>query len=264
MSRAPIALCLIKEHPPSRRQAVEQGLRALGYDLIFKPQLKPHKDDILVVWNRMYNYEFLCQHYVKNGCKVLVLENGYIGVDRKGVQLYALALYHHNGCGDWHVGQEDRWSRLKIDVKPWRTDGDHILVLPQRGIGERGVAMPSNWISTATKKLALVTKRPVVVKGHPGSKAATRTMQQLEPYLENCWAVVTWGSGAGIKAITQGIPVFHELPKWIGAPAAKFGIRKLEEPYLGDRSEMFHKLSWSQWTLDEISTGAPFQCLLKL
>jgi hypothetical protein len=31
---------------------------------------------------------------------------------------------------------------------------------------------------------------------------------------------VTWGSGAGIKAMQAGIPVFHEFEQWIGGPGA--------------------------------------------
>jgi hypothetical protein len=73
---------------------------------------------------------------------------------------------------------------------------------------------------------------------------------------------VTWGSGAAIKAIAAGIPVFHELKCWIGAEAAQFGIEDLEHPFLGDRHLMFHRLSWAMWTSEELESGEPFRWLL--
>jgi hypothetical protein len=73
---------------------------------------------------------------------------------------------------------------------------------------------------------------------------------------------VTWGSGAAIKAIAAGIPVFHELECWIGAEAATFGINDLEHPFLGDRHLMFHRISWAQWTAEELASGEPFRWLL--
>jgi hypothetical protein len=66
---------------------------------------------------------------------------------------------------------------------------------------------------------------------------------------------VTWGSGAGIKSIVAGIPVFHEMPNWIGAPAAKLGLDDIEQPFLGDRQPMLNRLAWAQWDLDEIASG---------
>lgn len=80
--------------------------------------------------------------------------------------------------------------------------------------------------------------------------------------LKDCWAVVTWSSGAAIKAIAAGVPAFHALPNWIGAPAAKPFGSDLENPFLGDRLPMFQRLAWAQWGLDEIASGEPFKRLL--
>lgn len=132
-------------------------------------------------------------------------------------------------------------------------------MLLQRGIGEQGVAMPHEWRLDIERRLKAVTKRPIVIRGHPGIDGAAPT----EPDFRNVHAVVTWASGAAIKAIAAGVPVFHEFDRWIGAPAARFGIDKIEEPYLGDRLPMFRRLAWAQWTAAEIAKGEPFECLLR-
>ena len=58
-----------------------------------------------------------------------------------------------------------------------------------------------------------------------------------------------------------GIPVFHDYKNWVGAPAASCSM-DLENPYLGDRSEMLHRLAWAQWTWDEIESGEAVKWLL--
>jgi hypothetical protein len=118
--------------------------------------------------------------------------------------------------------------------------------------------MPGGWLADVHKRLSRLTDRRLVIRRHPGP-------DKTEPYdaLRGAWAAVTWGSGAGIKALSVGVPVFHEFPSWIGAPAARLGIEDIEKPWLGDRLPMFQRLAWAQWTLAEIASGEAFRCLLQ-
>jgi len=151
-----------------------------------------------------------------------------------------------------------RWSaEITAGVKDWRNDGEHILVLPQRGMGERGVRQEKDWLPSVLARLQKATDRPIKVRYHPG----IRPHPPID--FSDTWACVTWASGAAIKAIVAGIPVFHEFPKWIGRPAARLGLDNLEDPFLGDRGPMLHRLSWATWTAEEIEKGEPFKWLLK-
>jgi hypothetical protein len=147
---------------------------------------------------------------------------------------------------------------LDAPRRPWRSTGDHIVVLPQRGMGEPGVRMEKSWTADVVRRLEAVTRRPIVVRDHPGPRPHPPLMHELE----GAWCAVTWASGGGIKAICYGIPVFYEFPKWIGAEAAVFGIDRIEAPYLGSPGTMLRKLSWAQWSRQEIATGEPFRWLL--
>jgi hypothetical protein len=235
-----------------KHQAFAAGLRRHGFTVIDKPLPCPKPDDVLVIWNRYSRYEQMAKAYERCGAKVFVAENGYIGKTK------AMALGHHSGAGQWIEGAEDRWAKLGIELDPWRTDGEHILVLPQRGMGERGVAMPRHWLAGTLRRLEKATRRPVIVRRHPGQD---RNARPIEEDLRGAWAAVVWGSGAGIKAIRAGIPVFHDLASWIGAPAASCNL-DIESPFLGDRLPMFKRLSWAQWELDEIASGEAFSCYL--
>ena len=245
------------------RDAFEQGLEAAGYSIRRGFASPIARGDLLVLWNRYRQQEQLARDYEYAGATVLIAENGYLGPDVKPPANYALARGHHNGAGAWHVGQNARQHMLDIEVRPWRKDGDHIVIIPQRGMGEPGVKMHAEWPLRVEARLRKITKRPIVVRPHPGPRPHTGGM----PELEGAWAAVTWASGGGIKAIAAGIPVFYEFPKWIGADAARFGIGTaeaplIEAPYLGPTGTMFRKLSWAQWSVDEIRSGEAFKWLL--
>lgn len=257
MSQRPVASDTLRETPHYRRESFRQGLRRLGYEVGAPPKSNPRPDDVLLVWNRNGPNDVHAARYQAAGARVIVAENGYIGADANGHQLYALALWHHLGAGEWKEEPKDRWSRLNIDLHPWRAHGDEIVVLPQRGIGPKGVAMPRDWTADVVSRLKRFTKRPVRVRQHPGK---SRTDPLVD--LRSAWAAVTWASGAGIKSIVYGVPVFHEMPEWIGKPAARSSVSELENPFLGDRLPMLRRLAWAQWTVDEIAQGEPFRWLL--
>lgn len=258
----PTATCLIRTNVHYRHDAFVKGLIAAGFTVSLKPTRLISRDDVLVIWNRGAQFQYDANRYQAAGARVIVAENGYTdAVDANGHQWFSMALDHHNGCGRWFVGDTPRFPLMKQVVRPWREDGSFILVLPQRGIGAPGVAMPISWTRNIEKRLKAVTDRPIRVRPHPGLKSAA---PPLAPALDGCHAVVTWASGAAIKAVMLGVPVFHELAGWIGAGAARHGIADLEKPFLGDRAPMLERLAWSQWTVDEITAGEPFRHLLKL
>lgn len=254
----PFAACLIPQSVYYRRPAFVSGLEKLGYRVTLQAKPDPVPGDVLVIWNR-HRDRLAADNYDRGGATVIVAENGYIGCDENRHQLNALALSHHNGAGEWYVGEEGRWRQQGIKLKPWRSDGEFILVLPQRGIGPEGVAMPRQWAREVVDRLRKVTRRPIRVRPHPG-----KDKSDLAPDFDNCWAAVTWGSGAAIKAIVAGVPVFHEFERWIGASAARFGLDDLEDRFLGDREPMLNRLGWAQYSESEIASGEPFRYLLRL
>lgn len=250
------ACVLLRQGPAYRREKFVEGVARAGYAVQERPLPKPEPGDLLVMWNRYSGEEGLARNYQSSGADIVVAENGYIGTDDEGGKLFALSRNYHNGAGEWNQGPQGRW---KTELKPWRKDGDFILLLPQRGIGPVGVAMPSAWLDAARRRLQELTKRPVRIRRHPGPS-------KTDPYedLKGAWAAVTWGSGAGLKALLAGYPVFSDFGKWIGLPAASSFMpwTKIEEPFLGDRLPMFERLAWAQWSLKEIASGEAFIWLL--
>jgi hypothetical protein len=217
-----------------------------------------------VVWNRSPAFNVEALRHEAAGSRVIVAENGYTdAVDETGHQFFSLALDQHNGRGRWFMGKTSRLAAMGIQVQPWRQPGGRILVLPQRGVGPPGIAMPKNWIATTQARLTALTTRPIHIRQHPGLKSKA---PPLEPDLAQTFACVTWGSGAGIKALIAGVPVFYDLPGWIGAGAAKHfaGATDLESVKCDDQARvtMLERLAWCQWRVSEIASGHAFDWLL--
>lgn len=236
-----------------RRDAFTSGLEACGYDV--HPTLTEHPgpQDILIVWNRYGAGDACAKLFEKRGLPVLVAENGYLGNDFAGSRWYALSRTQHNGAGHWPDGGPERWDSLGVTLAPWRTEGEEVVILPQRGIGPAGIAMPRNWADVAR---SFTGGR---VRPHPGKNPA----KPLADDLAKARCVVTWGSGAALKALAMGIPVFHAMRQWIGAEAAapmsEFGAPKRNDEA---RLACFRRMAWAMWRLPEIADGTAFKRLL--
>ena len=250
----------VRKEPFYRREAIEKGLEKLGYTIW--PALHPDsREDLLVLWNKKHGAdEEHANRWEAAGGTVLVLENGYLQkVDKT---MYAISVHGHNGSGWFPVGDEDRFSRLGFEVKPWRpTMGGHWLVCGQRGIGSSLMASPPQW---AEKTCKLLTPARARLRLHPGNHAPK---VPLVDDLKGAQACVVWSSGSGVRALVEGIPVIYDAPHWICSGAAERLadiLRYQERRHATDdaRVAALHRMSHGQWSVDEIASGEPFARIL--
>lgn len=255
-----IASCLLRPDPKFGRHVVEEGLRRCGYTIREAVLNDPSPHDVLVIWNEISFGAAMAERYRQLGANVIVIENGYLGREWRGGLWYAVARDHHNGAGAWPEGGQDRWNGWGIPLTPWRDAGEEIIVFAQRGIGAKSLRSPPSWERAVRAELQKRTSRPIRIREHPGRLPESIG---LADDLRNAWACVTWGSGAALKALLSGVPVFHACPSWIGKSAALPIACDLESPFLGDRTLMFSRLAWAMWEAEEIASGEPFRLLLQ-
>jgi hypothetical protein len=220
------ALLNLRYTLPERRAAFEKGLKRVG------------DPEVFCTWNRIGSADQVAKQCEERGVPVIVAENAAWGNDFAGGRWYSLARGMHNTAGRFPIGGAERFDRLGVDLAPWRAGGERV-VLPQRGIGPAGVAMPRDWPAQQRGRVRL----------HPGTGACI----PLEQDLAAAGEVVTWGSGAAVKALMWGIRVESHMPNWIGE----------QDNTDAGRLEMFRRLAWAQWTLTEIESGEPFERLLR-
>lgn len=239
-----IAVIKVRKEPHYRRAAIESGLKRLGYTISDARArcLFGGPDDLLVLWNKKAGAEEQeADAWEKAGGTVIVMENGYLQKTDKTT--YAISTHGHNGSGWFPVGDEDRFSKLGFEIKPWRMGGAYTLVCAQRGIGSRLMASPPQWAEKFAKKLQQAG-RHVRIRQHPGNFAPK------VPLLDDLAAAVSvaiWSSGAGVRALVEGLPVHHDAPHWI-----------CEGWSLGDRFPALNRMAHGQWHHEEIATGEPF------
>lgn len=261
-----------------RHIAMSDGIKRHGFTVHNDPNFAPAKnadyiDDVLLTWNLHGHRELYRDQFEAQGGRVIVFEEGYtrqLWTEKH----FAASLHAHNGAGQWFNDDSDmpyreyaaRWERMKLEIEPWRTDGDHILVCGQRGIGSRLMASPHKWHEHIATALPQYTKRKIVIRPHPG-KDKTKANKSLVDQLKNCWACVIWSSGCGVRALLRGIPVVSLAPHWILQRAAWGSVSGIN--YSGEldpeiRLLAFKRLAWAQWTIEEIRQGKTFDHLLSL
>lgn len=235
------ALCLLRKDLHYRRESYCEGLSRAGFEVVERLD-KPQKSDALVIWNRYGFFHEEANRFEAAGAKVFVTENGWLGKSWRGGEWFTLCESHHAGAGRWSDRGPSRWDGWNVELKPW-VAGEETVILGQRGIGEVGIRCPDGWADTMCARIG------GRIRNHPG-KANT----PIEPDLEKAERVVTWASGGALKALLIGVPVWYDFPKWIGASAAS----RVGEPLVKDdekRLNMFRRLAWSLWSLDEIRSG---------
>lgn len=157
----------------------------------------------------------------------------------------------------------DRFSKLGLQIKPWRTNGEHILVA---GMGPKAADVegfaPNQWEKDAVAKLRMHTDRPIIYRPKPSwhhPEPIDGTMlspnnQPLEEVLRKCHAVVSHHSNVCVDALIEGVPVF--CVKGVAVTMGLNDISKIEEPLIPDgREQWAADIAYCQWRPDEMKEG---------
>lgn len=267
----PRAFVLIREAPWYRKQAFAQGLKKAGYEVLLRGPDRARVGDVVLIWNRYNATHDMAARFERDGGTVLVAENGYLNGDGgspkfavhprgpKPADYYAIGVGFHNDESRVIAGGPERWAALGVVLKPWRTDGEHVLVCPNRGFGVPERVMHPDWADLVAQQIRKVTKRPVRIRRHPGNDAPKRSLAED---LRGAWCTVIWSSSSGVHALVEGIPVICCAPYWIAKAATTADVTAVDAPPLLDREAAFRRLACGQWQLQEIESGEPFAHLL--
>jgi hypothetical protein len=239
---------------PERRAVFTEGLQHLGYEVVHGLTRDPREGDVLVSWSRIHEGDAAAREFEARGNRVLVAENASWGNEFAGRSWYTMCRSYHNVAKTFPEGGSERWDRLGVVLEPWRSESEYpeTVILPSRGIGPACHRMPSNWAQTIHQGRSGCDRQgggTTFVRQHPGR---SRSQVPLEEDLRKCSKAVTWGSGAAIKALMLGIRVESYMPNWIGE----------QDNTDEGRLEMFRRLAWAQWTMDDLASGFAFDRLL--
>lgn len=172
---------------------------------------------------------------------------------------------------------DENWNNIKkhynMDLKPWRTQGNHILITLQRPMGwsMRGYNL-MDWLEKTFKTIRKYSNRPIVIRWHPGDwKNFPKYEEIIKKYnavispqekhiledLKNCWAVVCHNSTPSSVAAIEGIPAFiTDDPGYCQAgPVTNRDFSLLENPVLFDRDLWIRQLAQCHWSFEDVKSG---------
>jgi hypothetical protein len=174
-----------------------------------------------------------------------------------------------------------RWQKisknLNLTLKDYRTNGDHILLLLQRNGGwSMGNVDIQDWTIQTINTIRQYSNRPIVIRAHPGDKAAREYLDTKNPKcrikfakgvtlsqnvnliddLKNCWTAVNYNSSPVVGAAIEGVPIFVLDPaRSQCAEIADTELSQIENPQLLDRQAWVERLSMFHWNFNELRSG---------
>jgi hypothetical protein len=198
-----------------------------------------------------------------NKSDVLVLETGYINRGDGETHHYAAGFNGLNGRADFknHGMPDDRVKKLGVEMAPWRTEGEHLLLCSQvpwdASVDHVHHEM---WVYDTAKLMQHYSKRPVRFRPHPLAniptpKGCKPCRTYLQDDLKNCWAVVTFNSNSAVESAIEGIPVFAFDEGSMAKEIANNWLQDLDKPRTPDREQWLADLCYAQWTLEEMRSG---------
>lgn len=171
----------------------------------------------------------------------------------------------------------DRWERLSIHIQPYRTSGDHVLLIGQtpHDASLRGVDM-ADWLHQTALEIRRFTDRPIFVRFHPGmgdtdaalARAKLKQIRDLHiskrkvtlgENLKNAWATVALSSGAAIESLISGIPAITLSEDSLAYTVSGHDLAAIENPPELPREQWLYDLAYAQWTPNEYADGTAWR-----
>jgi len=186
------------------------------------------------------------------------------------------SVYPDTGTYFFNLLNKDKWDIVSqwhnVSLKPWRSQGDHILILAQRPKGFNMFTDQDDWLTTTVSKIRQYSQRPIMVRMHPGDGTKSKQIEKLRKRfrkdikisehddirdaLANCWCSVGYASTPNVVSVIEGVPVYVEEPNKSWAKDVCFtDLSQIENPPTPDRSEWIHKIANIHWSNDEVISG---------
>lgn len=166
-----------------------------------------------------------------------------------------------------------KWDLIKqtfpqLELKPWRQNGNHILLCLQRdgGWSMKGADL-KQWAYNTILTIRQFSNRPIVVRPHPKSPGDITTLLSLpnvkssiqgttlEQDLSGAWAGVFYNSSSSVASVLAGIPVFAHDSDCVVWNVANENLSKIENPIMPERTQWLYDLSACHWNDQESLQG---------
>jgi hypothetical protein len=234
--------------------------------------------DVAVIWSVLWNGRMaqnkeIWDQFRNSGRPVVVLEVGTLNrnVTWK-VAVNGIDNFENYGVTSYN---DSRRKLFNLQLKSKQV-GNDILICCQQPNALQWNRMPpvNKWLDSTIAEIRKYTSRKIVVRPHPRSPITYSSMfknvVESKPTkipttydefdfvnsLNNAWAVVNWSTSPALEAAIHGVPIFTG-PECLSAEIANLSFENIENPILPNREDWYNKLTFTEWTIDEITKGIP-------
>jgi hypothetical protein len=269
---------IVYQYPESRRsvicgQAMSMGISSVG-DYVEVRNTRTYtapEADVAVFYGLS---KPVLQGYSSPGHKAVFIDLGYWAREgQEGHHKIVVNSRHPTSYFQKRKHSADRFKRLGIAIKPWRTNerGSIMVVgMSAKAAAAEGLR-PEQWETETINQLRKLTKRTIVYRPKPnwnGSQPIVGAVFQrgdqqgrdVRQVLQDTYAVVTHHSNVGVDAVLEGVPVIS-----VEGIASVMGCSEITSidglMYPDNREQWAHDAAYTQWTVTEMRTGAAWRHL---
>lgn len=189
------------------------------------------------------------------------------------------SIYPHEADYFLYDLDKERIKQFNIPMLDYRKNGDHILLLLNRGLrGFSSFGLNSyEWAINTINELKKYTDRKFVVRPHniiskndtdpkdahfesilrkmDKVRIVDRTKESIDENHKNAWASVSYTTTASAVSLAKGIPTFTTTNVSYLHEFSSGELKDIENPKLIDRTDLLHKYANSHWSLKEVKEG---------
>ena len=268
------------QNSPPVFDAFREGAEHLGYQCSDNDTTA----DIDVIWSVLFHGRMSANKAIwevarSNRRPVIVLEVG--GIQRGTTWKVGVNGINRDAYFGAMGNTSDRARLLSLGLKPWRTDGEYILIAGQHDKSLQWQHMPSmsNWFLNTYDEIRKHTDRPIIFRPHPrcrlphierGLKHVYRqepqhvngTYDDFDMQFNNIWATISYSSNPGIHSVISGVPSFVGNSS-LAYPVANDidFLQDIENPIMPDRTQWLNDYAHTEYTVEEIAAGIPLKRL---
>lgn len=253
--------------------AVHKGLIHLGHEIV------DTAEDVAIVWSALWSGRMLGNKQIfekrkSQGRPTIFIEVGNLHRNNT----WRVGIDHINGNGifgntiDLDYARPQKLGLLLENIKEKRREEILIACQHTRSLQWQGMPPMARWVTETVNQIRSLSSRPIIVRPHPrdpfslnipGVKIETPrkvlgTYDNFDiNYQYHC--VINHNSGPAIQAAIAGVPVVCDSSS-LAWPVSST-INQISHPVLPDRSQWFVELAHTEWTVQEIEQGIPFERL---